>query len=211
MRANNHKSFPNSLLVLILSCVFQCHVRFFCSIKDVPDHRSDGEIHHPSQNNETNCQPVEAKSGVTQDHHSPCSSGSWGPGRTSSVSPGAAQISCFSWSRRFVDHSGTPSPSPSRPLQKLLHQETKNQVTSQDCKVSGSETLSSMVGKESHEESTVLKEPRCLTEQTTNNLSQSSPDASQNLPVAHEKAIGARVRSLPYVSLKQLIKLSSAD
>ncbi|XP_053157218.1 exonuclease 1 isoform X2 [Hemicordylus capensis] len=167
--------------------------RFFCGIMDAPDDILKEEIHEPAQDREKDCHIVEAESGITEDH-SPCSPENGEMGRTISPSPAAPQTSCFSWSRNFAERSATPSPSQSVAALKLMrfHRQTPNKDTSQGCKMSELQMLSSKTSTESDEGSSPLKELGCSSEQKSDKLLQSSLETPDNSPVTNEKVIGAR-------------------
>ncbi|XP_015280057.1 PREDICTED: exonuclease 1 [Gekko japonicus] len=166
--------------------------RFFCSIMDAPDDIPKDEVHQPSQKSEVDCQTMKAESAEAKD----CSSISLGTvetGRADSPSLRAAQTSCFSWSRSFAERSGTPSPTQNVALLKQFHRHTSGKTASQDCKMSGSQMLSSTFGgKESDEESSLLKGLGCSSEQKSNELSQSNLDCLENSPVPSEKTTDAK-------------------
>nr|XP_056708913.1 exonuclease 1 [Euleptes europaea] len=169
--------------------------RFFCSIMDTPAGGPKSDAHQPPQRSGVDCQTMEAESAEAKD----CTSSSPGTAetrRTPSPSLRTTQTSCFSWSKSFSDRSGTPSPTQSVALLKRFRRQTPDETASRDCKMSGSQMLSSTFGKESNEDSSLLKGRSCLSEQKSNEVSRSNLDCLENSPGPNEVAIDANVFGL---------------
>lgn len=186
-----------------------CSSRFFCSSMDAPDDIPKGEVHQPSQKSGVDCQTMKTESAEAKDCSS-ASPGSAETGRADLPSLRTAQTSCFSWSKNFAERSGTPSPVQSVALLKQFHRHTSGNTASQDCMMSGSQILISTFGKESDEESSLLKGQGYSSEQKSNELSQSNLDCPENSSVPSGKATDAKVRSVPSFMTKAIDKISSS-
>lgn len=183
------------------------HFRFFCRIVDAPDVGPKGENCQPSQDNEVDCQSLEAETAISENSSPPENSSSPETGemeRTISPSLGTPLgASCFSWSQNFADSPGTPSPPQGVTLLKQFRWQAPSKAAAQECKMSGPQTLSPEASNESDDQSSPFKESGCLLEEESDKLSQSSLNPSSNSSGTNEDAIGARVSSLPFVSVKQ--------
>ncbi|XP_048341315.1 exonuclease 1 [Sphaerodactylus townsendi] len=168
--------------------------RFFCSIMDMPADISKGDATKPSQRSGVEFQTVEAERAEAKDCRS-SSPGAVETGRTNSPSLQTTQTSCFNWYKSFSERSGTPSPQSIAQL-KRFHRHSPDTTVSQDCKMSESQMLSSIFGKESNEESSLLKGLSCLSERKSNEVSQSSLDSLENSPVPNKTTIDAKVFGL---------------
>ncbi|XP_042302666.1 LOW QUALITY PROTEIN: exonuclease 1 [Sceloporus undulatus] len=156
--------------------------RFFCSIIDLPDSQPKNIVAQPSQD----CEISEAECGVMGDHTS-YSSEAGELKTTISPSLGAAQTSCFSWTKSFSRKSETLSPLPSIAFLKQFQRQTPSKDTSQNCKVS--QIMSSTTSTELDVESSPLKEQGILSEPELDLSSQSNLDTSVRSPVTMKKAI----------------------
>ncbi|KAH0622523.1 hypothetical protein JD844_024905 [Phrynosoma platyrhinos] len=156
--------------------------RFFCSIIDLPDSQPKDVVAQLSQG----CEISKAECGVTEDHSS-YSSEDGELKTTISPSLGAAQTSCFSWTKSFSKKSETLSPLPSVVFLKQFQWQTPSKATSQNCKVS--QIMSSTTSTELDEESSPVKEQGILSEPELDLSSQSNLDSSENSPVTKKKTI----------------------
>ncbi|XP_013912309.1 PREDICTED: exonuclease 1 [Thamnophis sirtalis] len=161
--------------------------RFFCNIGDLPETISNNKTDLPLQDNEADSPTKEIKK-LTEDH-SPCSLETEEIERKVSTTPGVGQSSCFTWSRNFAEKSSTPSLSQSIALLKQYQRPSKD--TGKDNSVTGSQ-ITSPANKKSGEESSPLKEQRCLSKQNFDKLLQSKVDTSEKSPVTKKNAAPAK-------------------
>ncbi|KAJ7342091.1 hypothetical protein JRQ81_008831 [Phrynocephalus forsythii] len=151
--------------------------RFFCSIMDLPDRLPKDDIAQPSQDSRECGQAGETERRETEDCN-PGSTETREGERTFSPSFGAAQTSCFSWSRSFAEWPRTSSPASAIALVKQFQRRTPSKVTYQDCSPSGSKTDNSILGKELEEESSPSKESGSLSEHTLDERSLNTSEES---------------------------------
>ncbi|XP_026525104.1 exonuclease 1 [Notechis scutatus] len=160
--------------------------RFFCNIGDLPETISKNKTDQPLQDNEADT-PAKEINKLTE-HHSLCSSET-GELEQISSTPGVGQSSCFTWSKSFAEKSLTPSLSQSIALLKQYQRPSKD--TGKDYSVTGS-PRTSPANKESDEETSLLKEPRCSSKENIDKLLQSKVDTSEKSPVAKKNATPAK-------------------
>uniref|UniRef100_A0A803SVQ3 Exonuclease 1 n=1 Tax=Anolis carolinensis TaxID=28377 RepID=A0A803SVQ3_ANOCA len=158
--------------------------RFFCSIMDLPDRQPKGKVVQTSQD----CETTEAECTPVKDHSSHLSEAEELE-RTIPLSLGAAQTSCFSWTKSFSEKPESPSPLQSVSFLKRFHRQTPSKATSQNC--NASQTMSSTT-KELDEEASPLKEQGSLSEPELDASSKSNLDTSENSPVTKKNAVAGR-------------------